>query len=76
MFIENTRYGRKKQKPRWKDFDVEDAELDEEVPGRVTRVRSKTRPSAKRTLHYITRLWETAGEDCLQLLEGELDGHV
>ncbi len=74
MFMENTRYGRRKQKPRWNDF--EEAELDEDLPERATRLRAKTRPGAKRTLHYITRLWETAGEECLQLLEGELDGRV
>ncbi len=32
---------------------------------------SQQRPATKRTLHYFMKLWQTAGEECLQILDGD-----
>lgn len=34
---------------------------------------AQQRPATKRTLHYLMKLWQTTGEDCLQVLDDDLE---
>lgn len=44
---------------------------EEKEPRNLQRPRSGARPATKRTLHYFMKLWQTAGEECLQILDGD-----
>jgi hypothetical protein len=74
MFQEYTVSSRRKQKyatistgRRNKSFTRED----EDNASRHRPRSGQQRPATKRTLHYLMKLWQTAGEDCLQILEGD-----
>ncbi len=44
---------------------------DEKAPHNSQRPRPGQRPATKRTLHYFMKIWQTAGEECLQILDGD-----
>ncbi len=74
MFQENSVSPRRKHRRsmfknerRDKRFSTED----EDVPDLQRSRPGGQRPATKRTLHYLMKLWQTAGGECLQILDSD-----
>ncbi len=74
MFQENTASPRRKyRRSMFKNerYDKKFTKEDEDFSGLQRSRSGRQRPVTKRTLHYLMKLWPTAGEECLQILDSD-----